>query len=92
MDSYLNIQSHYIKKSQNGVKDFILPRKKYEKRYREKCRDYIALQKEKGLPELKQALMKITDERDFLKEDRARLFVQLEDLKNDIKLGKVKEN
>jgi cyclin B len=32
MDSYLNIQSHYIKKSQNGVKDFILPRKKYEKR------------------------------------------------------------
>ena len=67
-------------------------RKKYEKRYREKCRDYIALQKEKGLPELKQALMKITDERDFLKEDRARLFVQLEDLKNDIKLGKVKEN
>ena len=32
MDSYLNIQSHYIKKSQNGIKDFILPRKKYEKR------------------------------------------------------------
>jgi len=32
MDSYLNIQSHYIKKPQNGVKDFILPRKKYEKR------------------------------------------------------------
>ena len=32
MDSYINIKSHYIKKSQNGVKDFIIPRKKYEKR------------------------------------------------------------
>lgn len=67
-------------------------RKKYEKRYREKCKDYIELQKEKGLPELKKALMKITDERDFLKEDRARLFVKLEDLENDIKLGKIKED
>lgn len=66
-------------------------RKKYEKRYREKCRDYIELQKEKGLPELKMELMKISDERDFLKEDRARLFVELEDLKNDIKLGKYKK-
>lgn len=66
-------------------------RQKYEKRYREKCRDYIALQKEKGLPELKQALMQITDERDFLKEDRARLYVELEDLRNQIKLEKPKK-
>ena len=66
-------------------------RQKYEKRYREKCRDYITLQKEKGLPELKQALMQITDERDFLKEDRARLYVELEDLRNQIKLEKPKK-
>ena len=66
-------------------------RQKYEKRYREKCRDYIALKKEKGLPELKQALMQITDERDFLKEDRARLYVELEDLRNQIKLEKPKK-
>ena len=63
-------------------------RQKYEKRYREKCKDYIALQKEKGLPELKKLLMETTDERDFLKEDRAKLYIELEDLKNKIKLEK----
>lgn len=63
-------------------------RKKYEKRYREKCKDYIELQKEKGLPELKKALMEITDERDFLKEDRAKLYIQLEDTRNELELLK----
>ena len=66
-------------------------RKKYEKRYREKCRDYIALQEEKGLPELKKTLMELSDERDFLKEDRSKLYVQLEDARNEIKTLKAKK-
>lgn len=63
-------------------------RKKYEQRYREKCRDYISLQKEKGIGELKKALMQITDERDFLKEDRAKLYVELEDIRNELNILK----
>lgn len=63
-------------------------RKKYEKRYKEIHQEYINLQKEKGLPELKKALMQITDERDFLKEDRAKLYVELEDLKNELNILK----
>lgn len=63
-------------------------RQKYEKRYREKCKDYVNLQKEKGLPELKKALMEITNERDFLKEDRAKLYIQLEDARNELELLK----
>ena len=66
-------------------------RKKYEKRYREKCKDYIALQEEKGLPELKKSLMELSDERDILKEDRARLYVQLEDARNEIKILEAKK-
>ena len=63
-------------------------RKKYEQRYREKCRDYINLQKEKGIGELKKALMQITDERDFLKEDRAKLYIELEDIRNELNILK----
>lgn len=63
-------------------------RKMYEQRYKEKCKDYINLQKEKGLPELKKALMEITNERDFLKEDRARLYVELEDTRNELNMLK----
>ena len=73
-------------------------RKKYEKRYREKCKDYIDLQKEKGLDKLKLELMKISDdltkaqeELSFVKEDRAKLYIQLEDTRNELKTERNKK-
>ena len=72
-------------------------RKKYEKRYREKCSDYIALQKEKGIDELRKKLMEISDELDnakveisFLKEDRSKLYLQLEDTRNELEIERNK--
>lgn len=64
-------------------------RKKYEKRYREKCNEYIELQKQSGISDLRKKLMEISDELSFVKEDRAKLYLELEDLKNKIKLGDI---
>lgn len=72
-------------------------RKKYEKRYREKCREYIDLQKDKGIGELRKKLMEISDELDnakveisFLKEDRSKLYLQLEDTRNELEIERNK--
>ncbi len=74
-------------------------RKKYEKRYREKCNEYIELQKEKGIGELRKRLMETTDKLDnakeqiaFLKQDRSKLYVKLEDLRNELEIERNKNN
>lgn len=74
-------------------------RKKYEKRYREKCKENIELQKGTGIAELRKQLMKTADELEktkneleFVKEDRAKLYVQLEDTRNELELERNKNN
>lgn len=64
-------------------------RKMYEKRYREIEKDYQELQKESGIAELRVKLTNAVEELAFVKEDRAKLYVELEDLKNKIKLGDI---
>lgn len=64
-------------------------RKLYEKRYREIEKQYRDLQKESGIAELRVKLTNAVEELAFVKEDRAKLYVELEDLKNKIKLGDI---
>lgn len=64
-------------------------RKMYEKRYREIEKAYQELQKESGIAELRVKLTNAVEELAFVKEDRAKLYVELEDLKNKIKLGDI---
>lgn len=63
-------------------------RKMYEKRYRELKKQYEDLQKEKGIGDLRKKIMELTDENAFLKEDRAKLYIQLEDLRNEKEMKK----
>lgn len=92
--------SNMLKKFRKEKKDYrvlyeieLENRKRYEQRYREKCRDYIALQKDKGIGELRKKLMEISDELNnakveisFLKEDRSKLYLQLEDTRNELEI------
>lgn len=66
-------------------------RKMYEKRYKEVIEENYKLQKETGLAELRVKYSKALDEIAFLKEDRAKLYVQLEDLRNEKELETFKE-
>lgn len=66
-------------------------RKLYEKRYREIEKQYRDLQKESGIAELRVKLTNAVEELAFVKEDRAKLYVELEDLRNEIKLKNAKK-
>lgn len=72
-------------------------RKKYEKRYRQKCAESIELQKQTGIADLRKELMKISDELEktkeelsFVKEDRSKLYLQLEDTRNELEIERNK--
>lgn len=56
-------------------------RKKYEKRYREIAKQYIDLQKNKGIGELKKQLMNLKDANYELKATVAQLRFDVEDLR-----------
>ena len=74
-------------------------RKMYEKRYKELCSENIELQKQTGLAnlrkenmELKDKLFELNMKLGQIKEDRAKLYIQLDDLRNELALRKDKEN
>lgn len=66
-------------------------RKLYEKRYKELKDENIKLQKETGLAELRVKFSKAIDEIEMLRKDRATLYVQREDLQNELDLLKSKK-
>lgn len=67
-------------------------RKMYEKRYREIEKAYQELQKESGIAELRVKLTNAVEELAFVKEDRAKLYVELEDTRNELELERRKNN
>ena len=94
MSNFLN-KFKKDKKSKKEYKDLyeteLSNRKLCETRLRELREENVQLQKETGIAELRKKLMAATDEIAFLKEDRARLYVQLEDLRNEKTLETIKE-
>lgn len=66
-------------------------RKIFEQRYKELKKENIELQKETGLADLRVRYNKALDEIAFLKEDRAKLYLQREDLQNELDLLKGKK-
>lgn len=66
-------------------------RKLYEKRYNEIKKENIELQKSSGIAEIRKKLDIALSEIAFLKEDRARLYVQLEDTRNELDMLKSKK-
>ena len=67
-------------------------RKMYEKRYREIEKTYREYQKESGIADMRKKMMELADELSFVKEDRAKLYVQLEDIRNELEMEKKKNN
>ena len=67
-------------------------RKMYEERYREIEKAYQELQKESGIAELRVKLTNAVEELAFVKEDRAKLYVELEDTRNELELERRKNN
>lgn len=65
-------------------------RKKYESRYKKLIEENVELQKETGLANLRVKYNKALDEIAFLKEDRAKLYIQLEDARNELDMLKLK--
>jgi hypothetical protein len=65
-------------------------RKLYEKRYREIEKQYRDLQKESGIAELRVKLTNAVEELAFVKEDRAKLYIELEDTRNELELERNK--
>lgn len=72
-------------------------RKKYEKRYRQKCAESIELQKQTGIADLRKKLMQVSDELEQkklelseIKEDRSKLYVKLEDTRNELEIERNK--
>lgn len=63
-------------------------RKMYERRYKEVIQENINLQKETGLADLRKQLNQALDEIAFLKEDRSKLYIQLEDARNELDMLK----
>ena len=63
-------------------------RQMYERRYKEVIQENINLQKETGLADLRKQLNQALDEIAFLKEDRAKLYIQLEDARNELDMLK----
>lgn len=66
-------------------------RKLYEKRYKQLKDENIKLQKETGLADMKKKMMQLANDVYFLKKDRAKLYVQLEDLRNEKQFEILKE-
>ena len=66
-------------------------RKLIELRYKELKKENIELQKETGLAELRVKFSKAIDEIEMLRKDRATLYVQREDLQNELDLLKGKK-
>ena len=81
-------------------------RKMYEQRYKEVMEENYKLQKESGLADLRKEIIKLKEEKtktevnykalealyNEIKEDRARLYIQLEDLRNEKELEKNRES
>lgn len=63
-------------------------RKMYEKRYKEVIEENINLQKETGIADLRKQLNEALNEVAFLKEDRTKLYLQLEDARNELSMLK----
>ena len=63
-------------------------RKMYEKRYKEVIEENINLQKETGIADLRKQLNEALNEVAFLKEDRTKLYLQLEDARNELNMLK----
>ena len=66
-------------------------RKLYEKRYNEIKKENVELQKSSGIAEIRKKLEMAINEIAFLKEDRAKLYIQLEDARNELDLLKSKK-
>ena len=66
-------------------------RKLIELRYKELKKENIELQKETGLAELRVKFSKAIDEIEMLRKDRATLYIQREDLQNELDLLKGKK-
>ena len=70
-------------------------RKMYEDRYRHIEKEYQQLQKDKGIGELRKKIIELNntivvlnEKLNFVTEDRAKLFTQLEDLENEMGVKK----
>jgi len=89
MSSFLRKYQRQEKKNYKELYEIELNNRKiYEKRYKEVYNDNIRLQKETGLAELRKENMELKEEVAFLKEDRAKLYIQLEDTRNENKILK----
>lgn len=66
-------------------------RKVIEQRYKELKKENIELQKETGIADLRVKYNKALDEIAFLKEDRAKLYLQREDAINELNMLKSKK-
>ena len=66
-------------------------RKMYEKRYNEIKKENVELQKSSGVADLRKKLNEAMKKIAFLKEDRAKLYVQLEDTRNELNMLKNKQ-
>ena len=66
-------------------------RRLYEKRYKEIQKENVELQKSSGIAEIRKKLEMAINEIAFLKEDRAKLYVQLEDTRNELDFIKLKQ-
>lgn len=90
-----NFLSKFRKESKKDYKTLyeteLNNRKLIELRYKELKKENIELQKGTGLAELRVKFSKAIDEIEMLKKDRATLYVQREDLQNELDLLKSKK-
>lgn len=77
----MNPFKNYKKLYETEVKN----RKLYEERYKEVIKENVELQKKTGIARLKKQLAETMDELFFIKKDRAIIFCQLEDTRNELK-------
>ena len=89
-----NLLSKFKKESKKDYKTLyeteLNNRKIFENRYKELKQENIELQKGTGLAELRVKFNKALDEIEMLREDRAKLYVQREDLQNELDMLKKK--
>lgn len=75
--------SKFSKKRKSDYKELyeteLHNRKMYEERYKEICKENANLQKETGIADLRKQLTKLSDENYALKEENAKLKLELED-------------
>ena len=90
-----NFLSKFRKESKKDYKTLyeteLNNRKLIELRYKELKKENIELQKKTGLAELRVKFSKAIDEIEMLRKDRAKLYVQREDLQNELDLLKGKK-